>query len=305
MPLIDTNKNSVLFKYGGVPTALDVVNIEENVMVKPNVDPKEYKELDGQLGSKKSYIDFEHITTSFSIKAKLRGNDKTGLAPETLPSISSLLKASGLSESIGLSDVKYTPNHSIITPSQAAVYMDGKKRLVDGIVCDFKLSGTVGECAIVEFNAQGYTDIADTDEANPTVVLDSEALMVVNKVQVVTIGGGTFNLKSFEFSLNNEIQDIYAIDLAQFERTDFDPKISLVGYRDSTDTAWVQLAAEELKTIEIVLGNEVGKSVTLKIDSAKPIDNSESDDSGKLSITREFRCTKDAISGNHFEIIWS
>lgn len=305
MGLIDTNKNSVLFKYGGVPAAANVVNIEEKVLISPNVDQKEYNELDGQLGTKKSYFDDEHITTSFTIKAKLRGNDKTGVAPETPPAISDLLKASGLTETVGLSDVTYTPNHGAITPSQALVYMDGRKRAVDGIVCDFKLSGTVGECAMIEFSAQGYTDIAHTNEANPSVTLDSEALIIVNKIIAITEDGTTFNLKSFEFSTNNETVDIYAVDLAQFERVDFDPKVSLTGYDDSASTAWTDLAAQTTKAILITLGLGVGKTVTLKVDSASPLNVNESDDGGKLGITKEYRCTKDATSGHHFELIWS
>lgn len=306
MALIDTNKNSVLFKYNGAPDASNVVNIEENVMVSPNIDSKEYKEFDGELGNTKSYFDDEHTTTSFNVKAKLRGNDKTGLAPETPPAVADLLKACGMTETVGAADVTYTPNHGVVSPSQAIVYVDGKKRSVDGIVGNFKLSGTVGECAMVEFELQGYTDIADSDEANPSVTLDSETLMVVKSVSAVTEDGTTFNLKSFDFNLNNEIIDIYAISLAKFERVNFDPKISLTGYRDSTDTtSWTELAAQTTRAVAIELGSGTGKTVTLTIDSAMPISNSESDDSGKLSITKEFRCEKDATSGNHYEIKWS
>lgn len=294
-----------MFKYGGVPIASNVVNIEEKISIAPDVKQNDYKELDGELGNTKSYIDDEHTTASFSIKAKLRGNDKTGVAPETAPAIDELLKASGMTGTAGVSDYTYTPNHGTLTPAQAIVYTDGKKRSADGIVCDFKLSGTVGECAIVEFTANGYTDIAEVAEANPTVTPDSESLMIVNKVSAVTVGGTTFNLKSFEFGLNNEIQDIYAVNLAQYERVDFDPKISLTGYRDSADTAWADLASQGLKTIIITLGSGTGKTVTLTIDSAIPLSNNESDDSGKLGISKEYRCLKDGISSHHFELMFS
>jgi len=305
MALIDTSKNSVLFKYGATPTASNVVNIEEKVSIAPDIKQSDYKELDGELGNTKSYIDPEHTTTTFTVKAKLRGNDKTGVAPESAPAIDDLLKASGLSGAAGVSDYTYTPNHGTLTPAQATVYTDGKKRVADGIVCDFKLSGTVGECAVVEFSASGYTDIAEVSEANPAVTLDNESLMIVNKVSAVTVGGSTFNLKSFEFTLNNEVQDIYAVNIAKYERVDFDPKITLTGYRDSADTAWSDLSAQDLKTIVITLGSGAGKTVTLTIDSARPLNNNESDDSGKLSIAKEFRCLKDATSSHHFELMFS
>lgn len=306
MSLINTKKNCVLFNYNGAPTVANVVNIEENVMISPDIKPNEFNEFDGEFGNTDSYIDPEHITTSFTIKAKLRGNNKAADALHTPPAIANLLKASGLTETpTADTNVIYTPNHGVVLPSQATVYVDGKKRVADGIVCDFKLSGTVGECAIVDFTASGYTDIEDINEPNPTITLDKEALMIVNKVSAVTIGGTTFNLKSFDFSLNNDIKDIYAVDIAQFERKDFDPKISLTGYRDSADTAWADYAAQDIKSIVITLGSGDGKTVILTIDSAKPLPISESDDDGKLGITKEYRCSKDATSGNHFELKWS
>ncbi|GEM_PF-1607832 len=306
MPLIDTKKNSLLFKQGGLPLAANVVNIEEQVLISPDVKTMEYKEMDGELANTKSYIDGEHTTTTFNIKAKLRGNDKTGAAPDAIPAIADLLKASGLSEAVTAStSVEYTIDHGSIVAAQAIVYMDGKKRSADGIVCNFKLTGSVGECAIVEFEAQGYTDIAETDESNPTVTLDKEALMLVNKVSAVTIAGSTFNLQSFEFDLGNEIQDIYAIDLAKFERVDLDPKITLTGYKDSTDTSWTKFANETVEKIVITLGTGNGKTVTLTIDSAFPLTPSESDNSGKLNISKTYRCLKDSTSGNHFELKWS
>ena len=306
MALVDTEKNSVLFKYGATPGVADVVNIEDKVILSPNIAQNDFKELDGELGNTQSYIDQEHTTVDFAMKVKVRGNDKTGIAVDTPPAIADLLKASGLSETINAgTDVTYTPNHGAITPSEAVVYMDGRKRAVDGIVCDFKLSGEVGNILMADFNAKGYTDIALTTEANPSVTLDSEALMIVNKISAVTEDATTFTLKNFEFSLNNDIQDFYAVSLAQYERVNFDPKISLTGYDDTASTAWDDLAAQNVKAIEIVLGNGAGKTVTLTIDSAIPLSNSESDDSGKLGITKEYRCLKDVTSGNHFELKWS
>lgn len=312
MALIDTKKNLVLFKSGALPVAANVVNIEENVLISPDIKQNDFKEFDGKLGNTHSYIDSEHTTTSFTIKAKLRGNDKSAVDTSLPPAINELLLASGLTgvaidtDADLVNDIySYTLNDGIISPSQALVYIDGRKRLVDGIVCDFKLTGEVGSPAIVEFSAQGYTDIAHVDEINPSVTLDSEALIIVNKISAVTEDGTTFSLKSFSFGLNNEITDIYAVDIAQFERSDLDPKISLSGYDDSASTAWVDLASQSVKTILIVLGAGAGKTVTLKIDSARPLKNSESDDSGKLSITKEYRAIKDVASGNHFELTWS
>ena len=305
MALIDTSKNCVLFKYGATPAAEDAVNIEEKVIIAPDVKQNDYKEFNGELGNTKSYIDAAHTTTTFTIKSKLRGNDKTGAAPQSAPAIDDLLQASGLAGAAGADFYQYVPNHESLSPAEAVVYIDGKKRSVTGVVSNFKLSGSVGECAVVEFAASGYTSMGETDEANPSVTLDDETLMIVDSVTAVSVDGSTFNLKSFDFDLGNETQDIYAVGLAKFERTDFNPKISLTGYKDSLDTSWADLESQALKSIQVELGNGTGKTVTLTVASALPLTNSESDDSGKLGITKEFRCTKDVTSGNHFELKWS
>lgn len=306
MALIDTNKNCVLFGYGATPDANDVVNIEDFVNIAPDIKTEEYEEKDGQLGNKKSYQDPQHTTCALPIKAKLRGNDKTGTSPDALPAISGLLKASGLTETVtaGVS-VEYTVNHGEISPSQAIVYLDGKKRVATGIVNNFKLSGTVGTCAVVEFEGSGYTSVTDTAEANPTVALDQEALMLVNKVSAVTVGGTAFNLESFSFDLGNVIKDIYAVGIGKFERTNFDTKIDLTGYKDSGDTSWQDMENETLKEIIIVLGAGAGKTVTLTVESAQPLTPSESDNDGKLSITKSYRCVKNDVSGEHFKLKWS
>ena len=310
MALLDTKQNVLLFKYGGTPTADDVVNINDVVLVSPDIKQQDFKELDGEMGNTQSYIDEEHTTAQLSIKAKMRGNNKAGDALGTPPAIKDLLLSSGLTQEVqndGDNDtgVKYYPNQGNLQPSEAFVYVDGRKRVIDGIVSDFKLSGTVGEVVIAEFTSSGYTDVLFVNETNPTVTLDSESLMIVNKVSAITVGSAVLNLKSFDFSLNNDIQDIYAINLAKYERVDFDPKISLTAYEDSASTAWDDLATQSIKSIVITLGNGAGKTVTLTIGSAKPLTNSESDDSGKLGITREFRCLKDGTSGHHFELLYS
>lgn len=304
MALIDVKKNCVLFKYNATPDSTNAVNIRENVFIQPDIKTQEYNEIDGKLANTKSYIDDEHTTASFTLSTKLEGNDKTGAAPETPPAISDLLKSAGLTETVGVDDVTYTINHGTLSSSEVAVYVDGKKRVVDGVVSDFKLSGEVGMCGTAEFTCSGYTDVAETNEANPSITFADKNLIVMQKTSTITIGGTSTKVKSFEFTLNNEIVDIYALTLAQFERSDLDPKISITLYRDSADTIWSQLASQSEVFIDIVLGDGAGKTVQLKIDSALPTNISESDDSGKLSATREFRCVKDATSGEHFELIW-
>jgi hypothetical protein len=304
MARINPEKNSVLFKYNGSPAVANVVNIEENVLVSPDIKSQEYKEFDGQLGNTQSYFDEYHTTTTLSLKTKLRGNDKTSVAPETPPAISDLLKACGLTETIGADNVTYTPNHGTISPSTADVYVDGKKRSVTGIVGDLTIRGEAGLCATVEVSAQGYTSVAETTSANPDVSddLDKEALMIMNKVSSISIDGGTYEVDSFEFRTNNNIIDIYAVSVAEYSRTDFDPKISLTLNRDSADAFWTNLNNQDDAVIEIVLGSGVGKTVTLTIDTARPLNISESKGDGKLSATLEYRCLKDATSGNHFEL---
>jgi len=306
-----TDKCVILFKYNGSATSDDVVTVSETPFLSPEVKSQEYKEIgSGKLGQTKSYADEYNTTVTYDLVSMLRGNDKTGVAPQTPPAIASLLKASGLNEAIdtteGNKSVTYTPKHDDISASESVVYIDGYKRIINGAITNLKISGTVGECAKVTCSVSGFTTPEPIAEANPTVTLDSEALLIVSKVSVVTVDGTTLNVESFEFDAGNEIKNVYAVSIGEYVRTDFKPTIKLSGIKTKGDeTGWSDLIADNVREIIITLGNEAGKRVTIKASQAKVSENSESDKDGMVNFSRTFRCQGDDTGDNHYSIKWS
>jgi len=302
-----TDKSAVLFKYNGSATSSDVATITETPFLSPDVKSQEYKEIgSGKLGQTKNYVDENNTTVEFDLVTMLRGNDKTGVAPETPPAIADLLKACGITETIGPDNVTYAPNHGDIALSQSVVYIDGYKRIIDGAIANLKISGTVGECAKATFSVSGFTTPGAVAETNPTVVTDTESLMIVSKVSAVTLDGSTINMESFDFDLGNEIKDIYAISTSEFVRTDFKTTITLSGIKTKGDeSGWTDLIADSVREIIITLGGGAGKTVTLTASQAKTTEMSESDSDGLVNFSRTFRCQGDANGDNHYELKWS
>ncbi len=302
-----TDKSAVLFKYNGTATSANAVTVTETPFLSPDVKSQEYKEIgSGKLGQTKNYVDANNTTVQFDLVAMLRGNDKTGVAPETPPAIADLLKACGLTETIGADNVTYTPNHNDVSSSQAVVYIDDYKRVIDGAIATLKISGTVGECAKATFSVSGYTTPAATSEVNPTVTLDTESLMIVSRVSAITVDGSTINAESFDFDIGNDIKSIYAISVGEFIRTDFKPTIALSGIKTKGDeSGWSDLIAEDVREIIIVLGSGAGKTVTITASQAKTSEMSESDNDGMVNFSRTFRCQGDANGDNHYSIKWS
>lgn len=302
-----TDKTVVLFKYNATPTNGNAVTTSNVPFVKPSIKSKTYKDVGtGKLGNQKTYIDEHQTDTSFDLEILLRGNDKTGVAPITAPKIAELLKASGLIETLGADNISYKPNHNYVEPSTCCVFQDDTKRIITGVMCDMKISGTVGEAAKATFTVQGFTVPAPIIEVNPTVTLDDNSLMIVSKVTAITLDGDILNITSFELSLNNEIKLDYATNMGEFVRKDFAPKMKLTGVKIKGDeTAWSDLTSDEIREIEIVLGSGIGKTLTIVASQAKTSDMEENDDDGTVAFTRTFDLQGDSTGQNQFEIIWS
>lgn len=301
-----TDKSAVLFKYNSTVSASDAVAVMTTPFLSPDVKSQEYKEIGtGKLGQTKNYVDEQNTTVDFSLEVMLRGNDKTGTAPETPPAIRELLLSCGLTETINANDVTYVPNHDYVNPSQAEIYVDGYKRLVTGAVSNLNLSGTVGECAKATFAVSGFTTPQATSATNPSVTLDTEALLIVSKVSAVTVAGATLNVESFEMDLGNENINVYAVDTSEYIRKDFVPTITLSGIKTKGDeTGWTDLVADDVKEIIIVLGSGTGKQLTITATQAKTSQMGESDNDGMVNFSRTFRLQPDATGDNHFSIKW-
>jgi hypothetical protein len=301
----NAKKSVVLFKYNGSPTAANALTLVNTPFLSPDVKSQDYSETgSGNLGQAKSYVDEHNTTVSFDLEAFLKTNNKAGDDLDTPPAISNLFKACGLTETPTTdTDVIYTPNHDYVEGSQALVYLDGYKREVIGAVANLKISGTVGEVAKAIFTVSGFTTPEAQAQPNPTVTLDTEALLIVSKVSAITYGGTALNIESFDFDLGNVINQNYTTGLSEFVRTDFDPMITLNGIKTKGDeSGWTELVADSVKEIKIVLGSGPGKQFTLIASQAKTKEMSESDKEGIVNFSRTFRCQGDASGNNHFSM---
>ncbi len=307
MAKVITDKTVVLFKYNGVAGNINAITTSNVPFVKPNIKTQTYKDVGtGKLGNTKTYFDENQTDTSFDLEILLRGSDKTGVAPKTAPKIAELLKAAGLKETLGTADITYSPNHSEISPSTCYVYQDDEKRSVTGAIADMKIEGTVGQAAKATFTIQGFTTPTPTVEVNPTVVLDTNTLMIVSKITAITLAGTALNITKFELLLNNENSVNYATGMSEFVRKDFAPKLKLSGIKTKGDlTPWTDLIATSVKEIIITLGSGAGKTLTITATQASTSDVEENDDDGIVAYSRTFNLQGDATGENQFKIKWS
>lgn len=296
MAMQQTLKNTVLFKQGGAPAAIDVVTLDGLVFLNPKVAGGEYSDMgNGLMGNMKSYVDPNMVTVEFDISVVGRGGGAAGIAPK----MDDLLKCCGLAETITASTkVDYKPGGAL-TAGQCQVFTDGYQRLVTGAFLDLKISGKVGEFAKFTFSAKGYTDAVATATANPSVTLDTANPPVITSATVFTLGGGSVPITEFEFSLGNSIQSLYAVGQKEFYLQDFDPSIRIKAVKvKGVETHWDDLLAGNVKAIVITIGETAGQIIQIDVPFAKPKDVSETDDAGKVVYDNTFRCQSSVGSDN-------
>lgn len=291
-----TLKNVVLAKSGGAPVADDVITTNGLVFVNPKVKSGDYKDIgNGMMGATKTFIDPNWVTAEFDIPVQMKKASALG----TAPSIDELLKICGLAETVtAATKVEYKPGGTGAGTGQIKVYTDGYVRALTGVAGNLKISGKIGEPLSATVSVKGFlADAAATAEPNPTVTLDTNTAPLVTKVSVLTVGGATLNADSFDFDLGNQINELYAINMAEYYMQDFDPTITVtaVKIKGTDEAAWADFSAGTVLAIIIQVG-EAGSQIELSIPYAILKDVSESDDAGNVKISRTFRAQ--ASSGN-------
>lgn len=297
-----TSKNSFLINSSATPTASDIITTNEIVFVNPKAKTIETKAIgNGELGNVKSVTISDWTTAEFDVNINVKPSGTAGNAP----SYAALFKACGLTESIDTTNniVTYAPGGTPV--GFAKNYIDGSVRSITGIAGDFKLSGNIGEIAKLTFSLKGFTDLAETAEANPAVTLDSNTNLTVESITAITVGGGTINLQEFEFSMGNEIQESYGIGVKEFYISDFKPTITVKAIKTKGNAShWDDLKNNTLKEVKVVLGSGAGETVTFTAPYCNPNDVSESDDSGEVVYNQTWLCQSSAGNDN-FSIVYS
>jgi len=296
-----SSKNTLLFATGAVPTATEVITTSNNVIVNPKPKAIEYKDIgNGQAGNSKTFINNDFVTAEFSVELVSKSSGALGVAP----TYADLFKCCGLSETITAStDVVYKPE-LVEQAGTALSYVDGYKRQIDGIAGDFSFSGKVGELAKFSFNLKGFTTLEPIAEANPAVTLDANKNLIVTSASVITVGGGTIALDSFEFSLGNETKEIYAVGSKEYFIGDFKPTLKVTAVKTKgNDEHWADLNANTKKEVIITLGDTAGDIIEFKASYCQPSDANESDDGGSLIYDRTWVCENSA-GGDNFSVTY-
>ena len=288
-------KNSVvLAAVGATPTTSNVVDISDVFVPSFGTKSGEYKQFDGQMGTTKTWIDKDYLTVNGTISAFLKSNG----GGANVPLLDEMFKMSGLDgaaadlDGDGVNDAYiYTPNSQELATGEIIWYLDGIKRHFTGVSANLKLDFEVGAPAKASFDIQGYSD-TPTEEANPSVTLDSNNIFVVTAMQAVTLSGTTLSVTSCSFDMGNQINEIYAIGDKTFYRSDFAAKVSITEKVGNDITFWSEFLSGQIKSIEVTLTDGVGNSF---IFSAPTLSYTNINESGtdELEVTREFLASND------------
>jgi len=297
-----TEKQVFLAKVGGTPSTTDVVDLDSVFIPSLSGKTGEYKQLDGGMGGTKGYVVDDYLSVSGTLSCNLRGNG----GGETLPKLSEMLKMCGLNEVVDSDNhkVTYTPNDTEIANGSVLFYLDGEKREFSGVSANLKLDFEVGTIAKTSFDISGFSSLSSAED-NPSVTLDSNDVFIVKSISAVTLSGGTLNLKKASFDMGNQMQEIYAISQKEFYRSDYKPTITLEDNAIKGDTShWDDFLNGNLKSISILLTSKSGNTFTFTAENCRYTEVSESDDSGKVVISRKFSLEKNGSTPN-FTIVYA
>lgn len=270
MALLDSRKRVVAASYGdaisGTPAVDTIHNTSTGTSAEPTPATGDFKCLNGGLGSKVTWRNTDDTTTEIVAECYLEANDTTGLALETLPDWSEVYEICGLTETVdtttpGAEFIDYTPSGSQPSDlSEAAVWVDGLKRVATGVVGTLSIEGTVGEPVKQTANIMGFTTITSVVEANPAgTCVASDGLIILKSTDTFTIGGTARKLQSFKFTQGNDNQKFYAVDTKQYEVADFDSLLEVTFLKEN-ETDYATFAAGTSVAVIIQAGSADGSA---------------------------------------------
>lgn len=307
MALLDSRKIVVAAKYGGSATSSDTVTISnEDVRLAPEVATGSFKCMGGKIGNETTWRNTDDTTVNGAvIECYLIGNDATGSALDTPPSWSNLYKICGLTETVGLDTVTYTPSQSQPSDSSTvAIWRDGYKRVATGVVGTLTISGNIGEPILQQAAISGFTTITSTTESNPSAVCIDESLLIVLKsIDTLTVAGTSYKAQSFTLTQGNEIQKLYAIGTKDFDRTDFKSTLQ-VTYLKENETIYTTFSNGTEVEVVILAGSVDGKAVKITASQAVVETIAESSVNNKEAVTVTFNLKGDGTGVNQWSMVY-
>jgi len=301
MALMNTKKTSLFLKSGAVlpTTPANFLEVEEELLLTPEIPIEEFKRINGLLGANSSYADTCHTTISQTISTKMRFSDSAGTALDTPPEYGELLKIAGFTEtidtSVGEETVIYTNRQAPLRGSGVA-FVDGKKHeMTDSLVADVTMNFPIGKVATISAALTAFLDndgVAGT-EANPTVTLNDEGVLLVGCADIFTAGGSALVPDNISITTGADIQEFYGMGRKQYEMKDYMFKVTADFYPENADynDAIENLAAGTTEAIVIKLGTNAGtevngQTVAITCDTAKA--SAFSDSADKSTVKRSF-----------------
>lgn len=299
MALVDSRKRVVAVSYGdaisGTPAADCIHNTSTGVRVAPKTASGSFKCLNGGMGAKVTWRNVDDTTAEVTAECYVEANDTTGAALETLPDWSEMYEICGMTETVdvgtpGQETVTYTPSGTQPSDaSQLAVWVDGTKRVLTGIIGDLTISGTVGEPIKQSAKVMGYTTVTSTTEANPAgTCVTSAALIILKSTDTFTIGGTAYKMQSFTFNQGNQVEKYYAINTKEYELNDFDSTLEVTFLKEN-ETLYTTYEAGTSVAVVLQAGSADGKAINITAAQAVIEDApTEGSDKDKETVTVKF-----------------
>lgn len=310
MSLYDSKKKVVAVKHDGNVTSDDVVYNTEGTQVQPSMKTGSYQSFDGGQGSKSTWRNSDQVTCEgVTVKSYIEANDTTGVALDTLPSWSEVFKTCALEETVDTSTpgsefIVYSPLATALSnASQVAVWTDGNKDLISGIVGNYKVNGVVGEPIMQEVAYTGYTALVPTVDSNPSgASVPSETLIILKSTDTVTIDGVSYRVQSFDFDQGNKIENFYALGLKQYDKVDFEAVLNVTMFREDNVLIEAFQTGERVPVV-INAGSVNGKSFQFTASQAEIEEASRGTSQDKETLTIKFSLQPSSgIAYDHYEM---
>lgn len=315
MALVNTKKSALLLSADATtPTAGDFLEVTEPIIVSPTINGGEYSRITGKLNTgNQRYNDLNYVTASFTATAFMRSSNVAGTALDTPPEIANALKVSGFDEAVvAITSVTYS-NSQAPVGGTALIYVDGKKysSQAGSVVANPEFTFAVGQPAQVKFDMQCFlTSATPTAEANPTVALSAEPLVIVSSLDILTYGGTVVKADSVRIVPNNTIDTFYTLgganSLKDIEILDNGYTMTATFFVDSAsfDTDYADLESQGLKAVEIKLGTGSGgtlvngKSILINATKVEVQNVADSTDKDRVKRTVTYRLQNDSTAGD-------
>ena len=211
----NTKNFGIYIKQGAtLPVApANFIEVDEKILLTPNVTVENFKRFNGKLGANDSYVDTCNTAVEgISVSHKMRFQNSAADALDTIPDYGELLKISGFTENVdstpAAESVTYTWDTSASPALGSAVYyIDGNKQtMTNTIAGNAVFNFEIGKSAMLNFAMSGFLDNKGIS-SKATLVLTSVAGLEVGN----TLTGDTSGAFGIVLAINGTSVSLRAV----------------------------------------------------------------------------------------------